>query len=600
MNTYGLPFKPGNASEIESQLLIEMEAIRRGGVWNGGGLGLAAHFKNAANILWPQIDWHRWTELVNKEIRRPNAKITTLMGAGSTGKTAMAAWEFLLEYYCRPHDTLVLVSSTDLRGLELRVWGEIKMRHEQAIEKFPWLPGHLIDSKHCICTDDLSDGDIDERVIRDLRKGIIGIPCLQNGKFVGLKNYVGAKQKHIRLLADEAQFMGASFLKAFTNLNNNVDFQACVMGNPVDELDSLGIAAEPKDGWAAHMEPERTAVWDTKFFNGRCINLVGTDSPNFDDTENPERYPYLISQPKIDETASFYHQDSVEYYSQCKGVMKVSTIQKRVLTRNICSKFNAGGTLEWDGTVKRIGMLDAAYGGDRCALSHLEFGKCVDGKTRIKLFPITTLAIRVKTRDNLEAEEQIAHAVKDYCSSRNIPPEHFFHDSTGRGSLGTALSRIWSPNCNPVEFGGSPTSRPVSDDLFIFDKHSSSKRLKRCDEHYSKFVTELWFSVRYCVESDQLRGLPDDAMDEFCMREWRMVKGDKRELESKEEMKERARRSPDLADCIAIGIEGARRRGFLISKLGLSIAATSNKPDWLTQQADDWKKFQKNRQLKTA
>lgn len=602
LSKYGLSCNEKDFSQTERDLVIEMEAIRRGGSWLDKGKkhgdGLPAHYQRACAIIWPEMDWHRWVDLANQEIRRPNAKVTVLLGCGSSGKTATAAWQYMVDYYCSPNDTLVLVSSTDMRGLDLRVFGEIKMRHESAIARFPWLPGHLIDSKHCIATDNLSDSDLDDRKVRDIRRGIIGIPCIQNGKFIGLKNYVGIKQKHVRLVGDELQFMGASFLSAFTNLNNNVDFQAILLGNPADQMDSLGTAAEPVDGWSAHLEPEKTATWDTKFYNGRCINYVGTDSPNFDYPSNEQaRYPYLISNQKIKETLSFYAKDSVEYYSQCKGVMKVGLMAKRVLGRELCIQFHASDDCMWDGPTKKIGALDAAYNGDRCVAQYGEFGKCVDGKIRIRLYPQEIVPIRIRSDKPMDAEEQIAVWVKEYFESKGVLPEDFFHDSTGRGSLGTALARIWSANCNPVEFGGQPTKRPVSAELMTIDLVTKSRRLKRCDEHYSKFVTELWFAVRYTVEADQMRGLSPDIIDEFCMREWVRVQNDKLEVESKADMKKRTRRSPDLADCSSILIEGARRKGFMISKMGESNAFKKTGPDWLDKRMKAWDELQAKRKL---
>jgi hypothetical protein len=85
-----------------------------------------------------------------------------------------------------------------------------------------------------------------------------------------------------------------------------------------------------------------------------------------------------------------------------------------------------------------------------------------------------------------------------------------------------------------------------------------------CRDYYSKFVTELWFSVRLAVESGQFRGLTEEACKEFCEREWKMTSGNKIEVESKEEMKLKTGRSPDLADAVAIGLFGARQRGFAI------------------------------------
>lgn len=927
ISKYGLRCNTPDFTQIEQELVIEMEAIRRGGHWKESeieqGLGLQHHYKAACQLIWPWIDWHRWTELCNQEIRRDGAKVTVLMGPGSTCKTNSAGWEYLLEYYCSPDDTLVLISSTDIRGLELRVLGEIKMLHERAIERFPWLPGNLIDSKHCIATDDLDEDDIEERIkARDLRRGVMGIPTVQGGKSVGLGKWQGIKQKHVRLIADDCTAMScfpkgtlvdtprgkipiekikrgdrvfsaigidvvkntmtnkarclirittkdgrkivctpnhpiftqfgwkracnvgqscyivstyegmrflrgklptdkqqqmlsempgrksifglssvwkniqkrpiefarsvlqsvlrrkiqvvatriqeevlykiqnrkdsvgvgkkiqgkpgsiqnnegkgrvgipavfpfshpktvgrtkfahseqvevywpqtgdtrrernwpdksrkpfdgfilslcqkqlsgenretcwqwlsnklqgghrlsriqvggggrwpfpqqntpprtgceknelangswvdsveiyepenfrgyskrkgrievynlevekhpsysvsgflvhnSTFLSAFANLNNNVDFQAIICFNPDDILDPGGVAAEPKDGWSGHLEPTKTTVWDTKFFNGRCVNLVGLDSPNFDYPQNlPPRYPYLVSQKKIDETISAFGKDSFEYFSQCLGIMKISQMSRRVITRDLCKQFHALDGAVWDGSENTlIGATDAAYGGDRCVGGHAEFGRCMDGKIRLQFYPPHIVPVRSKSGEPMAEEDSISAYEKNYFESQEVKPENFFHDSTGRGSLGTSLSRIWSSKCNPVEFGGAPTKRPVTMDTFTDDKKTGEHRLKRCDEHYFKFVSEMWFSLRYAIEADQIRGLPEDVMNELCSRIWERVANDKIAVESKLEMKERTRKSPDLGDWAAIILEGARRRGFAISKLSNS------------------------------
>lgn len=587
---YGLKWNAGT-----DDLQIEMAMIRKGGVFKIGeqefGMGLPFHYEQMRKILWPHLDSHRWHKLCLKEVRRPNAKVTVFIGPGSSGKTHEASWNYLCEYYIFPNETCVLVSSTDLRGLELRVWGEIKMLHELAKAKFQYLPGNLIDSKHCIAT-----GNVDEEAIRDLRKGIVGIPTVQGGKNIGLGKWVGVKQKRMRLVADEAQFMSASFLSAFTNLDKNVDFQAIVLGNPLDTMDPLGKAGEPKDGWESHMEPEKTEAWDTKFMNGRCINLVGTDSPNMDyPADEPTRFKYLISREKIERTLSFYTKDSLEFYSQCKGVMKIGQLARRVISRMICEKFGAFNKAIWDGSTTDIASLDAAYGGDRCVLTHGKFGKSVDGGQILEVISKVIVPIRVGIEKI--PEDQIAEFCRDFCNQRQIPPENFFHDSTGRGTLGTSLARVWSAKCNPVEFGGTPTDRPVSLDLFVIDDKTKQPRLKRCDEHYSKFVTELWFSVRYTIESRQMRNLDEETMEEGCKREWRLVKGDKIEIEGKDEMKERVGFSPDLFDGLAILVEGARRLGFKISKLAKEETKVAGK-NWVASAGKKFKKLMQAQSLR--
>jgi hypothetical protein len=573
-------------------LSIEMFAIQKGGLKEG----IEFHYEKMRHILWPHLDTHRWEELCRHHILKN--KVTVLMGAASTGKTHSPSWIYLCEYFCFPSETLVLCSSTDLRGLELRVWGEIKLLYTQARARFDWLPGHLIDSRHCISTDDVEDGGS-----RDLRKGVIGIPCVQNGKFIGIGKYAGIKQKRVRLIADESQFMGSSFLSAFANLDKNEDFRATLCGNPNDPLDPLGRAGEPVDGWTNHMEPTVTSVWKTKFMDGYCVNLVGTDSPNFDYPENePTRFPYLISREKIQRTLSFFPKDSIEYYSQCKGVMKVGLLTRRVLTRDLCRQFHASDAVTWMGTPrKKIAALDSSYGGDRAMFGIAEFGESLDGRIMIELSQPEAIPILVNA--SLSPEEQIAAFVKRRCEENSVKPEDFFHDSTGRGSLGTSLARVWSAQCNPVEFGGRATERPVTNDFYITETKSAGyvqneiKRLKLCFEHYDRFVTELWFSVRYCVEADQMRGMPDSVIEEFCLRQWDRVKNDRISVETKEDMKERVGRSPDEADWCAIIIEGARRRGFKIQKLTPPEKKNDNRPDALRKMEEDWSKLQTGRQL---
>lgn len=592
ISKYGLSWEPDTDA-----LAIEMFCIQKDGQWTEKGkqlgLGLSHHYERMRKLLWPNLDTHRWHTLTRDEVLKN--KVTVLMGPKSSGKTHCPAWLYLCEYFCFPDETCVLVSSTDIRGLELRVWGEIKTLFSQAKDRYEHLPGYLIDSKHCITTD-----SVDEDSVRDLRKGIIGIPCVQNGKFVGLGKYCGIKQKRMRLIADEAQYMGGSFLSAFSNLDGNEDFRAVVLGNPSDILDPLGKAAEPKEGWGSHLEPTKTDVWDTRFMNGRCVNLVGTDSPNFDYPETePTRFKYLISREKIANTLSFFPKDSVEYYSQCVGVMKIGMMEKRVITRDMCRKYQALEDVIWSGKPRtRIAALDAAYGGDRCVLGWGEFGENNEGHMILKLHPPVIVPILVNS-DRLP-EEQIAEYCKQYCEANHVPPENFYHDSTGKGTLGTSLARVWSNQANPVEFGGTPTDRPVSMDLFVTDAKTGQRRLALCSEYYVKFVTELWFSVRYLIEAGQLRGLQEDVMDEGCMREWDEFNGKKR-LETKSEMKERTSRSPDLFDQLAILVEGARRRGLQIRKLSnQSVKGANPIADYLDTKRKKQKELIRKQQLTYA
>lgn len=545
------------------------------------------HYKEAQKLLWPEDDHHRWSDLMLSEILKN--KHTCIIGPKDSGKTYCALARFgLTDYFMFPEITLILISSTDVRGLELRVWGALKDLWKRARTRYDFLPGKPLESKHAICTDAL---DEESDMVRDMRKGIICIPCRStSGAWLGINNYVGIKQKRRRLLSDEVQFMANQFLDAPASLDG-ADFKGVYVGHPLGQSDPLDKLAEPKMGWGSEGEVTKTTVWANKFNGGVTVNLVGTDSPNFDlPSDGTTKYSYLVNQTMIEDTVAFYGMDSTQYWTKCLGIRKPGLMARRVITIKLCQDFGAFEDVVWLGTpLTKIYAIDAAYGaigGDRCIGGYAEFGEDVERNMVLALHPPQIIPVSV--RFDKQPEYQIASYVMNECSKLGIPPENVFFDSTGRGSLGSAFAVTWSELVNPVEFGGSATDRPVSVDCYIVDPDTKMKRLKLCSEEFSKRVTEFWFMVRYCIESRQMRQLPRDVADEGCQREWKTVSGGRTEIETKEEMKERTGRSPDLFDWLVVILEGARRLGFQIKKLGVATQSESDK-DFFDAEAEKWR-----------
>lgn len=549
--------------EDEDDLEIEISCIQKGGRWqdNKGrqcGEGLFHHYKRMQQLFWPEEDDHRWSDLILNEILRN--RITAILGSKDCGKTHGIAKFGLCDYRCFPQETLILLSSTTIQALELRVWGDLKDLFQRAKRRYPDFPGKAVNHLRGIFTDDISD----ESELRDLRKGIICVACIgSDNQWVGMEKFTGIKQKRRRVLGDEVQFMQQPYYDMLANLNKR-DFKGVFVGNPIGEGDPLDKISEPKEGWDAHPEPTKTDVWENKFPEGRTINLVGTDSPNFDEPKN--QYPYLIDETDIAYIESVWGAQSSQMYNQALGVRKPGLSARKVISREMCQNFGAHEKAIWGSEHRtKVYAVDAAYGGDRCVAGWGEFGLDVNKKQILRVQMPKIIPISVKS--GKLAEDQISEFVLQHCAQDGIPPSAMFHDSTGRGSLGTAIARVWSADTNPVEFGGNPTERPVCSDLYIWDEELKSRRLKRCNEHYSKFVTELWFSVRYAIEGKQIRELPKEVMEEGCIREWKRVRGDKIEIETKEDTKERMGKSPDLFDWLSIVMEGARRLGFQIARL---------------------------------
>ena len=515
----------------------------------------------------------------------------------NSSKTRTVSKWALCDYWCHPHDTLILMTSTDSRSLELRVWGDIKSLVDKARERYPWLPGNVVDAKHGLFTDDISG----KEEVRDMRKGIIAIPCLSTqGEYLGLalKNFAGIKQKRRRLVGDELQFLPQDYLKVLDSLDKG-DFKAALLGNPIaDNGKALDKVTEPKCGWTGLGEVTKTMVWDNKY-NGVTINLVGTDSPNFD-AETLNRYPYLVDQSDVDRVSKRPGgKDSIEWWSQIMGVRKAGAVSNRVLTVAEIDQYGGFGDNIWLGSATtKVYAIDAGFGGDPCVRTWAEFGKNVADQDVLVFGDQKVIPILVGSK--FTAEEQIANYAKLDCATLGIPFSNVFFDAGMYATLAVQMARTLSNEVNAVNFGGTATTRPVDNETYVSAygfEATPTRRLKTCYEHYSKFVTELWFSVRLLTQCRQARKWPRAAAEEFGRRLWDYVSNDRYELETKDDYKLRnGGESPNCADSLAIAVEGARRLGFEIKSL-LVNSESKDEPDWLALEYEKYRRNVKKTEL---
>jgi hypothetical protein len=592
---YGLEWQPGT-----SALDIELDMIRmystHPATFARRGQGLFYHYRAAMLAAWPEDYHHRWTDLILKTYLEERLMVVT--GARDTGKTRTISKIGLLDYWAWPEDTLILMTSTTVQGLELRVWGDIKNLFRRARERFPDLPGNVVDAKHGLFTDDLSK-DKDNEDVRVMNKGIIGIPMISSqNEYQGmaLKNFAGIKQRRRRLFGDELQFISTDYLKALDSLDAG-DFKAGFLGNPIaDNGKALDKVSEPKDGWGSQGEITKTTTWRNKY-NGVTINLVGTDSPNLD-PETKNQFIGLISQRDADTVAARPGgKDSVEWWSLIMGVRKAGVISDRVLTVEMIEQCGGFKDCIWsqEPSLKVYGV-DAGFGGDPCVATYLECGQEVGGK-EVMVFA-EQFIIPITLSGGTTAEDQIAYRVKADCARFGVPASNVFVECGMRATLAVSLGRIFDPAINAINFGGPATERPVSNDMFVFDEKTRQRRFKTSYEHYSKFVTELAFAVRQVVESGQARKFPRQAAEEFQRRETRFVYGDRHELETKAEYKLRnSGESPNFSDSTMIAVEGARRLGFVIQRINVPAATQSADGDWLAIERDKHRAIMRKTQL---
>lgn len=567
-------------------LQIELEMIRMGGtktLRSGeiAGVGLFQHYKNAQLLLWPEDDHHRWSDLMLKSMVEHDINI--FLGAGDTGKTWSMARFALVDWWAFPDNTLWLVSSTEYRGAELRIWGVLKELYNRAIDAYDYLPGRVLEGMHAITSDSIDD---DQRKARSLKRGLIFVPVKKGASHIGLSAFVGAKAPRLRHCGDECQFFDKTFLDCYTNFYGKKDFKGMMAGNPLGPDEALCTAAKPVGGWNKFVDSGKTQEWQSSFFNAWVVALDGRDSPNNDfSQERGPHYHYLIGNKKLDAVASTHGTDSWQWYNQCIGKPNMGLVLRRVISEDFCRIHGAHDVAFWAGTARTwIYGIDPAYGGgDRCVGGAIEFGEGLDGHQILKCHPSEIIPISL--RINTPPEDQIARYVKDRLEELKIPVENCFYDSFGRGTLGFSFSEVFGQKTpRPVDFGQKPTKRPVRQDLYV--EEDGQKRLKTCEEHYSKYVSELWFCVREIIQGGQMRELPKATMEEGCSREYYMVSGNKYEVEPKEDMKERMGYSPDLFDHLCVCCEGARQRGFKIETIGSDVKST--RTDFLAKEQEEY------------
>lgn len=598
--------------DTEHPLSVELHMIARGGQWekkSGGkaGKGNHYHFKEAIRLIWPWIAQHRWFNLFLDEWLTHT--YVGVMGPKNSGKSLNAATFHLLDYYAFPSCTTTLICSTTKERLEDRIWGDVKKLHREAHRQFRWLPGHLIEGRQRLVTDDRDESEEG----RDFRNGFICVPCKKGNQFVGVGDFQGIKNKRVRLCGDELGALPKTFIDAIATLDSQGDLKVTGMGNPAQTTDALGILCEPHvsiGGWEGGIDQTpKTKTWRTRFERGICIQFPGSDCPNMDsDPSEPVPFPFLITRKQMEDDLKTWGKDDWHYTMFNEGRMPRGQGSRRVITRQLCLKHKALEAPVWKNSNRtKITALDAAYravGGDRCVFLELDFGEEAESEVGDQIassiinqtYPnrdkrqimalIDVQIIPIKSSDFESPEDQIVMFVKQEHERRNIPPENHFFDAGMRTSLVTAYSRNWSPMVNSIDFGGKPTERQVSSDIDV-----------SCRDYYSKFITEAWFSVRLIIEAGQFRGMTDEMMTEGCFREWITVAGNRIEVEPKSEMKLKSGRSPDLFDALACGVEGARRLGFAIRRLRNKEATNQDtrwKKDVKEMARDYWKSGQLN------
>lgn len=599
--------------EFTHPLAIEFRCIVKGGKWvrpkgEEAGKGLFFHYKKAIEIIWPDFIQHRWFNTTLEEYLAH--EWIGIAGPKDAGKTGGLSVILLADYYPFSTCTSIILSSTTMKALKNRVFGEFTMRHRAARKRIEWLPGHMIESECRIVTDE-RDENVDGR---DVRNGVIGIP-VKDGKNNALDDIIGIKNKRKRWMIDELQTLPASALDGTANfMQNNADCKVIGSGNPSSMDDAHGKLCQPSNsigGWDGGIDQQGgTKVWPTTFDNGVCIQLPGSDCPNMDVApELPVPFPFLMTRDRMEKDGRTWGKTDWHFMMFNEGRWPRGQAASRVITKQMCVNGHALEEARWAGPKRiKIGCMDAGFGGDRCIFHELHFGREMwmpehPGEIKVNGFVtqeplenddrqiialIDTQVVPIEGSEVKGAEDQIVLWAKKECEKRDILPANFFYEAGMRTSLVQKFPQLWSDKPVSIDFGGKPSEGKVSQDIDV-----------ECREYYFNFVTELWYTVRLVIESQQFRQLTEETMREGCMREYKRVGANKLQVETKKEFKEKAGFSPDLFDALVTGIAGAKMRGFTIRRIK-AIKSQEDDDRWKRELEEKSKKYWSAGQLSYA
>ena len=534
-------------------------------------------FWEIADLLWNKdpddrrYAKHKWSYTMIHHACRE--KYLAIGGAGSSGKSyTMAGWG-VVNWLADPENTLVLFTSTDLKGAKARIWGAMT----RLLRLVPDAPCVWRESTGVIA---FANGD----AVSDTA-GIRLVTADKSSSKDKVGKLIGIKAKKVILIADELGEMGPNVQSAATgNLSKNPHFQMIGLSNPASRFDPFGIFSEPQTGWDS-VNNELDYQWRTKI-KGLYIRLDSEQSPNIDDTESSEYevgefYPYLPTADTIEtdlDTFGTTHEEarkSREFMRFNRAIFYDSDGEESVYSE--AELLRAGATQ--DAVLSNPVLLagfDPSFssGGDKSVLTFIEEGMDQHGQHCIRLKE--TVYIYEDMTNKVDPRSlQIADKVKVECLRRGLKPEDLAVDASGAGGPWCDILQLqWSAGFLRVQFGGAASDRRLKNDSRI-----------TCRDRYRNRATELFAIGKQYLLGRQIYGIPALVAKQMCQRLFlpptKGVLGMVLQVEPKGVYKARVGSSPDELDSFLVAVELARARHMFIPADPVAVRENKTIAAWL-------------------
>jgi hypothetical protein len=545
-----------NFPDCYSDIAIEFFAFSEWLDAETGGLGRLQHLKNILKTVWPDRDYTPWDAVRAQQFCAADNWVVrgdqrfhahANVGCAASGKTDWWATLGTAWWLADPMNSSVIITSIQKKMVRQRSWAIIQKLYHSCPDKF----GNFVDSQmewqakkgdslHSVCALAVGEGETQKAVQR-----LAGLHC-----------------PRIMVIVDEAPATSEAIFQVVSNIRKGTkEFVIVAAGNAISRNDPHGRMCEPVRGW--NSVDENTETWATKGVPewsvepGVCIHFHGARSPNVKACRNI--YPYLFSYENWQESKG--KEDSLYHWVYNVGFWAPEGMSNTVFDEAVVQRVGGMDKVTWESDFTPMAALDPAFGGDACTLVLGKMGKPQQGPLCLEVGQRFILKLKQKSPEPIHY--QIARQVREICERNKVLPGNFAMDSTGNGGgVASVLEAEWSPLINRVEFGGLPSTMPVS----AYDG-------RPCNEVYDRKVTELWFNARELLDGGQLKGLDRETVIQFCKRMYDL-KTRKKRIETKDECKARLGRSPDDADAVAVLVWVARMRGLTATGIPRSKSKT--------------------------
>ncbi len=511
--------------------------------------------REAAELLWPQIVQNEQSLKIWDAIE--NNTHLCIMGHASASKTFTCAQWFLLDWWSRPTETAVIITSDTIGSMKRRIWSDLKMLWSSAKVK---MPGILVDSKTIIQYSPIDQKHAIAAVAAEAKEATSKIQ--------------GVHSKFIRVLIDEADNkLSNSVWAAIPNLETSgEDFKCVALANPFDKSGEFAERCKPKDGWDS-LNPEVDMEWKGQS-GWHVLRLDGLQSPNIASGE--DKYPFLLTNKGLASIREKEGEHSPQWWAYIRAFYPPEGSIHSIFTPSILK--SATGKHLWYAEATPCAAADPAFeGGDQFALGFGHYGRLAENPLKMGVQLEETVFLK---RKHMEMEHTIdlAFQTVEHLKARGIKASDFCIDATGM-ALGVAdhVKYLHGKEVLAVQFGGSPTEYRVTQQDSLLPK-----------DRYDRFVTELWYVGReWCkLGLAKIVNPSGDLLEQLENRLYSLIGKDKVRAETKKEMKGRGLQSPDEGDMLNLLIHLVRIRS-------LGIVPSIGQPMAPKIDADPFKRFRK-------